>query len=303
MSAVTINILKKSVMGVVEGLTATIAQHNPEVDFNTMWASDSEESKIDVYYREAITDLENHLSKWTSSTTTQYDLQALADDLKFTVRTLAYWPPRLSGLLSNQVQNYLVHAIMAGWLSDFPDVKCTDYASMGSTDLDAIKEILLKKDFSFAEFGRVEDTDAKNGNDEPLVHNRTADSEGKEGNDRNITWNRVDDKDRKTADASSNTSSRTSDINGKENRSTNTADRSSDSDTKSGTGTNAGSRNSDSESKNQSSGIVSSRGEDNTDKSSHKKSSVSGRHKDEERQCFREEQVDWGGGFPPFILR
>lgn len=29
MKTITINIIKKSVMGVVEGLTATIAQHNP----------------------------------------------------------------------------------------------------------------------------------------------------------------------------------------------------------------------------------------------------------------------------------
>lgn len=144
-------------MGVVEGLSATIAQHNPEVDFQTVWASDGEEAKLDIYYREAITDLENFLARFSSSTTQQFDLQALADDFSITIKTLVSWPPRLSGVLTNQIQNYLVHAILAGWLSDFPDMNHTDYASMGASDLDVIKEILLKKDFNFAEAERTAD--------------------------------------------------------------------------------------------------------------------------------------------------
>lgn len=163
MKTITIKIVKKSVMGVVEGLSATIAQHNPEVDFQTVWASDAEEAKLDIYYREAITDLENFLARFSSSTTQQFDLQALADDFTVTIKTLEYWPPRLSGVLTNQVQNYLVHAIMAGWLSDFPEMNHTDYASMGANDLDAIKEILLKKDFSFAEAARNADEAKKEG--------------------------------------------------------------------------------------------------------------------------------------------
>lgn len=51
MKTITIKIIKKSVMGVVEGLTATIAQHNPDVDFQSVWASDAEEAKLDIYYR------------------------------------------------------------------------------------------------------------------------------------------------------------------------------------------------------------------------------------------------------------
>lgn len=163
MKTITIKILKKSVMGIVEGLSATIAQHNPEVDFQSVWASDSEEAKLDIHYREAITDLENFLARFSSSTTQQFDLQALADDFTVTIKTLGYWPPRLSGVLANQVQNYLVHAIMAGWLSDFPEMAHTDYANMGASDLDAIKEILLKKDFSFAEAARNTDEAKKEG--------------------------------------------------------------------------------------------------------------------------------------------
>lgn len=181
MKTITIKIIKKSVMGMVEGLSATIAQHNPEVDFLTVWASDGEEAKLDIYYREAITDLENFLARFSSSTTQKFDLQALADDFSINIVTLASWPPRLSGLLTNQIQNYLVHAIIAGWLSDFPDMAHTDYASMGASDLDAIKEILLKKDFSFAEAERKADDTTKEGSS-AMASARNGDEIGKQKN-------------------------------------------------------------------------------------------------------------------------
>lgn len=181
MKTITIKIIKKSVMGVVEGLSATIAQHNPEVDFQSVWASDAEEAKLDIYYREAITDLENFLARFSSSTTQKFDLQALADDFSINIVTLASWPPRLSGVLSNQIQNYLVHAIIAGWLSDFPDMAHTDYASMGASDLDAIKEILLKKDFSFAEAERKADDTTKEGSS-AMASARSGDEIGKQKN-------------------------------------------------------------------------------------------------------------------------
>lgn len=181
MKTITIKIIKKSVMGVVEGLSATIAQHNPEVDFQSVLASDAEEAKLDIYYREAITDLENFLARFSSSTTQKFDLQALADDFTINIVTLASWPPRLSGLLTNQIQNYLVHAIIAGWLSDFPDMAHTDYASMGASDLDAIKEILLKKDFSFAEAERKADDTTKEGSS-AMASARSGDEIGKQNN-------------------------------------------------------------------------------------------------------------------------
>lgn len=183
MKTITIKIVKKSVMGVVEGLSATIAQHNPEVDFQTVWASDGEEAKLDIYYREAITDLENFLARFSSSTTQKFDLQALADDFSITIKTLVSWPPRLSGVLTNQIQNYLVHAILAGWLSDFPDMAHTDYAGMGASDLDAIKEILLKKDFSFAEAERKADDTTKEGSSASDTSARAVDAEAKSQNE------------------------------------------------------------------------------------------------------------------------
>ena len=169
-------------MGVVEGLSATIAQHNPEVDFQTVWASDGEEAKLDIYYREAITDLENFLARFSSSTTQQFDLQQLADDFSITIKTLVSWPPRLSGVLTNQIQNYLVHAILAGWLSDFPDMVHTDYASMGASDLEAIKEVLLKKDFRFVEAERTADDTVKEGSSAVGAEARASDATVKDGN-------------------------------------------------------------------------------------------------------------------------
>lgn len=148
-------------MGLVEGISATIAKHNPEVDFQTMWASDSEEPVLDIHYREAITDLENFLARFTSETSGLFDLQAVADDFSLSIRTMSNWPPRLSGVLSNLVQNYLAHAMVAGWLSDFPDIKTADYGGMGVKDLDDIKELLLKKGFCFREVARSADTEAK----------------------------------------------------------------------------------------------------------------------------------------------
>lgn len=196
MKTITIKIIKKSVMGVVEGLSATIAQHNQEVDFQTVWASDGEEAKLDIYYREAITDLENFLARFSSSTTQQFDLQALADDFSITIKTLVSWPPRLSGVLTNQIQNYLVHAILAGWLSDFPDMNHTDYASMGASDLDAIKEILLKKDFNFAEAERKADDTTKEGSSASDTSARAVDDEAKSQNKLNAEARNEDEVDK-----------------------------------------------------------------------------------------------------------
>ena len=213
MKTITIKIVKKSVMGVVEGLSATIAQHNPEVDFQTVWASDAEEAKLDIYYREAITDLENFLARFSSSTTQQFDLQALAEDFTITIKTLASWPPRLSGVLTNQIQNYLVHAILAGWLSDFPDMNHTDYGSMGASDLEAIKEVLLKKDFSFAEAERTADDTVKDGSSAVDADARGGDEVEKNSNSSTTSMRVEDDFDKQKNAQSAET--RTSDNVGK----------------------------------------------------------------------------------------
>lgn len=284
MKTITIKIVKKSVMGVVEGLSATIAQHNPEVDFQTVWASDGEEAKLDIYYREAITDLENFLARFSSSTTQQFDLQALADDFSITIKTLVSWPPRLSGVLTNQIQNYLVHAILAGWLSDFPDMNHTDYASMGASDLDAIKEILLKKDFSFAEAAR------------------TADDTEKEGSSASDTSARAVDGDEK-AGSSPMASARSGDEIGKQKNAQATSGRSVDTGEKENGELAVQSRSVDAETKSQNELDAEARNGDEIDKDGQSGPKGSERNQDFVSQHFHQDRVDWSGGRPPYELR
>lgn len=267
MKTITIKIIKKSVMGVVEGLSATIAQHNPEVDFQTVWASDGEEAKLDIYYREAITDLENFLARFSSSTTQQFDLRALADDFSITIKTLVSWPPRLSGVLTNQIQNYLVHAILAGWLSDLPDMNHTDYASMGASDLDAIKEILLKKDFNFAEAERKADDTTKEGSSASDTSARAVDLHEKAG-------------------SSPMASARSGDEIGKQENAQATAGRSVDAEAKSQNELDAEARN-----------------VDEVDKDGQSGPKGSERNQDFVSQHFHQDRVDWSGGRPPYELR
>lgn len=301
MKTITIKIVKKSVMGVVEGLSATIAQHNPEVDFQTVWASDGEEAKLDIYYREAITDLENFLARFSSSTTQQFDLQALADDFSITIKTLVSWPPRLSGVLTNQIQNYLVHAILAGWLSDFPDMNHTDYAGMGASDLDAIKEILLKKDFSFAEAARTADDTEKEGSSAVDAVARGSDAVVKDHRYSSTERRGVDEMEKDASSSSTSTRSeddsdkqmneqsawaRTSDGVGKEDNSLDAEARGSDATVKDGNTLDAEARNEDAVDKDAQSGLKGSE-----------------RNQDFVSQHFHQDHVDWSGGRPPYELR
>lgn len=335
MKTITIKIVKKSVMGVVEGLSATIAQHNPEVDFQTVWASDAEEAKLDIYYREAITDLESFLARFSSSTTQQFDLQALADDFTITIKTLASWPPRLSGVLTNQIQNYLVHAILAGWLSDFPDMNHTDYASMGASDLEAIKEVLLKKDFSFAEAERTADDTVKDGSSAVDAVARGGDEVEKNSSLSSTSMRVEDDSDKQMNAQSAET--RTSDSVGKNVASPDTAVRGEDETSKQaqslatdGRGTDTeqkdrgaigtDNRKEDDEGKTQNALNAEARGADGAvkegnslDAEARKEDEVA---KDEQRglkgsernpdfvsQHFHQDYVDWSGGRPPYELR
>lgn len=335
MKTITIKIVKKSVMGVVEGLSATIAQHNPEVDFQTVWASDGEEAKLDIYYREAITDLENFLARFSSSTTQQFDLQALADDFTITIKTLASWPPRLSGVLTNQIQNYLVHAILAGWLSDFPDMNHTDYASMGASDLEAIKEVLLKKDFSFAEAERTADdtvkddssaVDAvarggdgveKNSNFSPTerravdgvaknassssASERKDDAAEKDSNLSSTSMRVEDDSDKQMNAQSAET--RTSDNVGKNVASPGTIARGEDDEGKTQNSLNAEARGVDGAVKEGNLLDAEARNEDEVDKDKQRVVKGSERNPDFASQHFHQDYVDWSGGRPPYELR
>ena len=301
MKTITIKIVKKSVMGVVEGLSATIAQHNPEVDFQTVWASDAEEAKLDIYYREAITDLENFLARFSSSTTQQFDLQALADDFQISIKTLASWPPRLSGVLTNQIQNYLVHAIIAGWLSDFPDMNHTDYASMGASDLEAIKEVLLKKDFSFAEAERTADDAVKEGSSAVDAVARGGD-EVEKNSSFSPTERRAVDGVAKNA-SSSSASERKEDAAEKNGNSSTTSMRVEDDEGKTQNALNAEARGADGTVKEGNMLDAEARKEDEVDKDKQRGVKGSERNPDFVSQHFHQDYVDWSGGRPPYELR
>ena len=305
-------------MGVVEGLSATIAQHNPEVDFQTVWASDGEEAKLDIYYREAITDLENFLARFSSSTTQQFDLQALADDFQISIKTLASWPPRLSGVLTNQIQNYLVHAILAGWLSDFPDMNHTDYASMGASDLEAIKEVLLKKDFSFAEAERTADDTVKDGSSavdavarggdgvaknalSSSASERKDDAAEKDSNLSSTSMRVEDDSDKQMNAQSAET--RTSDNVGKNVASPGTTARGGDDEGKTQNALNAEARGADGTVKEGNSLDAEARKEDEVAKDEQRGLKGSERNPDFVSQHFHQDYVDWSGGRPPYELR
>lgn len=301
MKTITIKIIKKSVMGVVEGLSATIAQHNPEVDFQTVWASDGEEAKLDIYYREAITDLENFLARFSSSTTQQFDLQALADDFSITIKTLVSWPPRLSGVLTNQIQNYLVHAILAGWLSDFPDMAHTDYASMGASDLDAIKEILLKKDFSFAEAARTADDTEKEGSSAVDAVARGSDAVVKDHRYSSTERRGVDEMEKDAS--SSSTSTRSEDDSDKQMNEQSAWARTSDGVGKEDNSLDAEARGSDATVKDGNTLDAEARNEDAVDKDEQRGLKGSERNQDFVSQHFHQDRVDWSGGRPPYELR
>lgn len=159
---IDISISRKGVMGIVEGISVTIAQHNGGTPtFEQLWASDSEGPKLDIYYREGIGDLERQLEKWISKSSGQFDLQAAGEDYTLTLMLNENWPEKLKGLLSNKVQDYLVHAVTAGWLNDFEGITIKqDYQAMAANDLTDIVYILGLKEFSFDEAERGKDAAA-----------------------------------------------------------------------------------------------------------------------------------------------
>ena len=148
-------------MGITEGISVTIAQHNGGTpSYDQLWASDSEAPKLDIYYREGISDLERRLEKWLEKSSAQFDLQATGDDYTLRLDVNRSWPTRLDGLLKNKVQDYLVHTVTAGWLNDFEGVSVKqDYQAMAAQDLDDIVYIVGLKSFGFAEKERAGESD------------------------------------------------------------------------------------------------------------------------------------------------
>ena len=172
---IEIVISRKGVMGITEGISVTIAQHNGGTpSFEQLWASDSESPKLDIYYREGISDLERRLEKWLQESSAQFDLQATGEDYKLKLNVSRSWPTRLEGLLKNKVQDYLVHTVTAGWLNDFEGISVKqDYQAMAAQDLDDIVYIVGLKSFGFAEKERSEEADKDEESDGSAQDRRT----------------------------------------------------------------------------------------------------------------------------------
>lgn len=158
--AIVINISRSDVMHVVEGYTVMLSQHNGgSPDFVSLWASAGERKKLDLYYREAIADLEQALVTYLKQSTATFVLTEEGSDYTLTIKPSTYWPEtRVMGLLGNHVQNYLVHTVLAGWLGDFAGIQAPDYSAMAVGDLASIQSLLQFRAFDFAEAERAADT-------------------------------------------------------------------------------------------------------------------------------------------------
>ena len=179
MATLTITITRADIFLIAEGISVTISQHNGGTPtYEQLWASASEARKLDIYYREAVGDLEQRLMDWAEATHAQFSLTADGDNYTLTLGMSPYWPTRLEGLLKNKVQDFFVHAVTAGWLNDFDGLQVkNDYRAMGATDLTAIVDIIRKREFGFAESERGTNPDEKEDSD-----HISADSRGEDYN-------------------------------------------------------------------------------------------------------------------------
>lgn len=165
---IEVSIERNKVMGIVEGLSIIIAQKNGVASFESLWASKDERRKLDIYYREAIGDLEQRLMDWLSVSHQQFALRTdgQEDDYILKIRSRRFWPMRLQGLLGNKVQDYMVHSITASWLNDFQGLEVkSDYAAMAASDLGGIRSILEQREFGFDEQDRGNDNAEKPADD------------------------------------------------------------------------------------------------------------------------------------------
>lgn len=182
MADVTVNITRANIYHIAEGISVTIAQHNGGTpSFEQLWASPSEAQKLDIYYREAVGDLERRLMEWIKDASSQFDLTADGNDYTLRVSPSTFWPSRLEGLLKNKIQDFIVHSVTAGWLNDFEGLSVKmDYQAMAASDLSDIRIILYQRDFNFAESARSSDSTTKDTPSASSAGARGSDSETKD---------------------------------------------------------------------------------------------------------------------------
>ena len=159
MSTVTVNITRANIYTIAEGISVIISQHNAGTPtYDQLWASPDEARKLDIYYREAVSDLERRLMKWVKQTSGQFDLTADGADYTLRLKLSDHWPSRLEGLLNNKIQDYLVHGVTAGWLNDFDGLNVKqDYQAMSAQDVEDVVSIICMRDYDFDKSARGTD--------------------------------------------------------------------------------------------------------------------------------------------------
>ena len=160
---ITITITRSQILHIVEGISATIGQHNNggATAWQALWASASESPKLDIWWREAIADLELAVNKWAQSTSSQFNLLQDGSDYTITLDPGERWSSKLSGLLANKIQSFMVHYVVSGWLSDFKDVQSPDYQEMATQDIKDIAYILVRRNLDTEASARHEDAQTK----------------------------------------------------------------------------------------------------------------------------------------------
>ena len=194
MARVTVSISRSGVYAIAEGISVTISQHNGGTpSYEQLWASPSESPKLDIYYREAVGDLERHLMEWAAAVSAQFRLTSDGADYTLTLNMSRWWPARLEGLLANKIQDYLVHAVTAGWLNDFDGLTVKqDYRVMATQDIADIREIIHQRNFDFTESEKAADGDAKDAADYDAARSRATDT-GKDAADYDAARSRATD--------------------------------------------------------------------------------------------------------------
>jgi hypothetical protein len=183
MSKVTITITRQHIYSIAEGISATISQHNGgSPTFEQLWASADEAVKLDIYYREAISDLERHLTEWLQQSSSQFNLTQDGTNYTLILNMNPHWPATMQGLLANKIQDYMVHAVTAGWLNDFQGLEIKqDYQALASQDVVDIRGIIYLRAFNFDESQRSADGSTKDGGSSLNPSDRQSDSSVKDG--------------------------------------------------------------------------------------------------------------------------
>jgi hypothetical protein len=172
---------------------------------------------------------------------------------------------------------------------------------MGASDLDVIKEILLKKDFSFAEAARTADDTEKEGSSAVDAVARGSEAVVKDHRYSSTERRGVDEMEKDAS--SSSTSTRSEDDSDKQMNEQSALARTSDGVGKEDNSLDAEARGSDATVKDGNTLDAEARNEDAVDKDEQRGLKGSERNQDFVSQHFHQDRVDWSGGRPPYELR